>query len=215
MKIFLDSADVDEIKRANETGLLDGITTNPSKVAKTGKRFPDLVEEICKIVDGPVSAEAVAYETDEIVKKAEEISSIAPNVVVKVPMTHEGLKAALILEKEKGIRVNVTMVFSSAQACLAMKTGATFVSLVLSRLDKLDGGSELLVQDAVRIKHNFGFSSEILSASVKTKNHLGVCLRAGSDIVTIPESLFFEMFTHPLTDFGLAEFDEAWKHVKQ
>lgn len=214
MKIFLDTADIDAIKRANDTGLLDGITTNPSKIAETGRRFTEIIEEICSIVKGPVSAEAVAYETDEIVKKAVELSTIAPNVYIKVPMTVDGLRAASILEHEKNVRVNVTMIFSSTQTFLAMKTGASFVSIVLSRLDNIANESYILVGDAVTIKQNYRYTSEILAASLKTQNHVLECLRAGADIVTIPESLFFQMFKHPLTDQGLAEFDEAWKNVK-
>lgn len=215
MKIFLDTADIEAIKRANDTGLLDGITTNPSKVAETGRKFTDVVEEICKVVKGPVSAEAVAYTTDDIVAKSVEIAKIAPNVYIKVPMTVDGLRAAAILEQEKDVRVNVTMVFSSTQALLAMKSGATLVSIVLSRLDKYGNESALLVEDAMTIKENYGYASEVLAASLKTQNHMLDCLRAGVDIVTIPESLFFQMYEHPLTAQGLAEFDEAWKAVKQ
>lgn len=213
MKIFLDTADVEAIKRANDTGLLDGVTTNPTKVAETGKKFTKVIEEICSIVPGPVSAEAVAQRADDIVKEAEKLASIAPNVVNKVPMNVEGLKAAAVLENEKNIRVNVTMVFSADQATLAMKTGATFVSIVLSRLDKIGSESEILVDDVVTIKQNYGFSSEVLAASLKTRNHVLSCLRAGADIVSVPESLFFEMFHHPLTVHALAEFDEIWEKV--
>jgi len=213
MKIFLDTADIESIKRANDTGLLDGITTNPTKIVATGKRFTSVIEEICSIVSGPVSAEAVAYTAGDIVKEAQKLAAIAPNVVNKVPMNVEGLKAAAILEKEKDIRVNVTMVFSADQACLAMKTGATFVTIVLSRLDKIGSESRVLVEDTVQIKKNYGFSSGILAASLKTRNHVLSCLRAGADIVSVPESLFFEMFHHPLTDQALAEFDEDWEKV--
>lgn len=213
MKIFLDTADIESIKRANDTGLLDGITTNPTKIVATGKRFTSVIEEICSIVSGPVSAEAVAYTAGDIVKEAQKLAAIAPNVVNKVPMNVEGLKAAAILEKEKDIRVNVTMVFSADQACLAMKTGATFVTIVLSRLDKIGSESRVLVEDTVQIKKNYGFSSGILAASLKTRNHVLSCLRAGADIVTVPESLFFEMFHHPLTDQALAEFDEDWEKI--
>jgi transaldolase len=215
MKIFLDTADIESIKRANDTGLLDGITTNPAKIAATGKRFTEVIEQICSIVSGPVSAEAVAYTAEDIVKEAEKLAAIAPNVVNKVPMNIEGLRAAAILEKEKNIRVNVTMVFSADQACLAMKTGATFVSIVLSRLDKIGSESEILVRDTVQIKKNYGFTSGVLAASLKTRNHVLSCLRAGVDIISVPESLFFEMFHHPLTDHGLAEFDEDWKKISR
>jgi transaldolase len=213
MKIFLDTANVEEIRRANDTGLLDGVTTNPTKVAETGKKFTGVIEEICSIVSGPVSVEAIAHSAEDIVKEAEKLADIAPNVVNKVPMNVEGLKAATILEKEKDIRVNVTMVFSADQAALAMKTGATFVSIVLSRLDKIGSESALLVEDAVAIKRTYRFSSGILAASLKTRNHVLSCLRAGADVISVPESLFFEMFHHPLTANALAEFDRDWEKV--
>jgi transaldolase len=213
MRVFLDTADVEAIKKANDTGLLGGITTNPAKIAETGKRFTDVIEEICSIVSGPVSVEAVVHRAEDIVREAEKLAAIAPNVVNKVPMNVEGLKAAAILEKEKDIRVNVTMIFLADQAALAMMTGATFVSIVLSRLDAAGGESEFLVQDTVAIKNNYGFSSEVLAASLKTRNHVINCLRAGVDIISLPESLFFEMFDHPLTIKALAQFDEAWERV--
>ena len=213
MKLFLDTADVDAIRRANVTGLLDGISTNPMKIAETGKPFDSVIEEICAIVSGPVSAEAIAHSAQDIVREAEKLAAIAPNVVNKIPMNIEGLKAAAILEQKKDIRVNVTMVFSADQALLAMKTGATFVSIVLSRLDKIGSDSEILVDDTVTVKENYGFTSEVLAASLKTRNHVLSCMRYGADIISVPESLFFEMFHHPLTDQALAEFDEVWSKV--
>lgn len=215
MKIFLDTADIEAIRRANDTGLLDGITTNPMKIAETGEPFHSVIEKICSIVSGPVSAEAVAHTAEDIVREAEKLALIAPNVVNKVPMNVEGLKAAAILEQEKDIRVNVTMVFSADQALLAMKTGATFVSIVLSRLDKIGSESDILVDDTVAVKKNYGFTSEVLAASLKTRNHVLSCMRYGADIISVPESLFFEMFRHPLTDQALAEFDEVWQRVKK
>ena len=213
MKIFLDTADVEAIRRANDTGLLDGITTNPMKIAETGKNFYSVIEEICSIVPGPVSAEAVAHNAADIVREAEILAAIAPNVVNKVPMNVEGLKAAAVLEQEKDIRVNVTMVFSADQALLAMKTRATFVSIVLSRLDKIGGDSAMLVDDTVTVKENYGFISEILAASLKTRNHVINCMRYGADIISLPQSLFFEMFDHPLTVQALNEFDEIWEKI--
>jgi len=215
MKIFLDTADVETIRKANDTGLLDGITTNPMKIAETGNPFYGVIEEICSIVSGPVSAEAVAHRAEDIVREAEKLAAIAPNVVNKVPMNVEGLKAAAILEQEKDIRVNVTMVFSADQALLAMKTRATFVSIVLSRLDKIGSESDILVDDTVTVKENYGFASEILAASLKTRNHVLSCLRYGVDIISVPESLFFEMFQHPLTDQALAGFDEIWDKIRR
>ncbi|HAQ20531.1 MAG TPA: fructose-6-phosphate aldolase [Prolixibacteraceae bacterium] len=214
MKIFLDTADIESIKRANDTGLLDGITTNPSKVLESGKKFYDVIKEICQIVKGPVSAEAVAVKAEDIVKEAVIIAGIAPNVVIKVPMTHEGLKASFML-KEKGIKVNVTMVFAADQVLLALKTNPTFVSIVISRLDKIGGDVVALINDSVKIKQNYGFNGEILAASIKNRANVIDCMKAGIDIVTLPENIFFDMFNHPQTEYGLREFDVAWDNVKK
>ncbi|HEB32166.1 MAG TPA: fructose-6-phosphate aldolase [Spirochaetes bacterium] len=213
MKIFIDSADVDAIKEAADTGLVDGVTTNPTYIAKSGKNFKKVVEEICKIVPGPVSAEAMAETADGMIKEAVEIASIAPNVVVKIPMNIEGLKAVPVLEKQKNVKTNVTMIFSSTQAFLAMKAGASLVSIVLSRLDAIANESIVLVEDAVTIKQNYGYRSEVLAASMKTQNHVLECLRAGVDIVTIPTQLFFQMYRHTLTDTGLEAFRKDWEKV--
>lgn len=212
MKIFLDTADLEAIRKANDTGLLDGITTNPAKIAETGRKFTEVIEEICAIVKGPVSAEAVAHNCDEIVKEAVKLSEISPNVVNKVPMTAEGLKAARILE-EQGVKTNITMIFSPDQACLAMKTNAFLVSLVLSRIDSIGGSGRELVEAVVKIKRNYGFTSGVLAASLKTRNHVLDCMAAGADIISLPESLFFQMFEHPLTDQGLAGFDRVWEKI--
>ena len=212
MKIFLDTGDVEGIKRAHDTGLLDGVTTNPTHIAKTGRKFQDVVKEICGIVSGPVSVEAVAETAEDLVREAEKVARLAPNVAIKIPMTVDGLKAVPVLE-DKGIKCNVTMIFSATQSYLAMKTGATFVSIVISRLDAVCNEGDILISDAVTIKRNFGFNSEVLAGSLKTQNHVLSCLRAGVDIVTIPESLFFQMYKHPLTDVGLAQFAEDWEGV--
>jgi len=212
MKIFLDTGDVEAIKRAHDTGLLDGITTNPTHIAKTGRKFQDVVKEICGIVSGPVSVEAMADTAEGLVNEAQKAAQLAPNVAIKIPMTVEGLKAVPILE-DKGIKCNVTMVFSSTQTYLAMKAGATFVSIVISRLDAVCNEGDILISDAVTIKHNFDFASNVLAASLKTQNHVLSCLRAGVDIVTIPEFLFFQMYKHPLTDVGLAQFAKDWENV--
>jgi len=212
MKIFLDTGNVDGIKRANDTGLLDGVTTNPTHIAKTGRKFQQVVQEICAIVSGPVSVEAMGDAAEELVRAAETTAQLAPNVAIKIPMTIAGLKAVPILE-DKGIKCNVTMVFSSTQSFLAMKAGATFVSIVISRLDAVCNEGDILISDAVTIKQNFGFGSDVLAASLKTQNHVLACLRAGVDIVTIPESLFFQMYKHPLTDTGLAQFAQDWESV--
>jgi transaldolase len=215
MKIFLDTGDVAAIRQVAATGLLDGVTTNPSHIARTGRPFREAVKEICEIVGGPVSVEALAETAEAMVREAENLARIAPNIVVKIPMTIEGLKAVPILEREKQIKTNVTMVFSATQAFLAMKAGASFVSIVLSRLDAVGNESDILVQDAATIRNNYAFDSEIIAGSVKTQNHLLACLRAGIDIATIPPELFFQMFQHPLTDVGLAQFAKDWKKVPQ
>ena len=213
MKIFLDTADVEAVRRVHATGLLDGVTTNPSKVAETGRKFIEVVKEIASITPGPVSAEAMSETAEEMIEEARRISSIAPNVVVKIPMTVEGLKAIPVLEKEKNVKVNCTMTFSATQAFLAMKAGASFVTIVLSRLDAVASESESLICDAVTIRDNYGFDSQLIAGSVKTQNHILACLRAGVDIATIPEALFFQMFKHPLTDAALEEFAKDWKKV--
>jgi transaldolase len=192
---------------------VDGVTTNPTYIAKSGKNFKSVVEEICKIVPGPVSAEAMAETADGMVKEAVEIASIAPNVVVKIPMNVEGLKAVPVLEQQKNVKTNVTMVFSSTQAFLAMKAGASLVSIVLSRLDAIANESIILVEDAVAIKQNYGYRSEVLAASIKTQNHVLQCLRAGVDVVTMPPQLFFQMYKHNLTDAGLEAFRQDWEKV--
>jgi transaldolase len=215
MKLFLDTADPEAVARAHETGLLDGVTTNPSKVAATGRGFREVVTEICSITPGPVSAEAMRETAHGMIEEAPRIAAIAPNVVVKIPMTAEGLKAVPVLERDRGVKCNVTMAFSAAQAHLAMKAGASYVTVVLSRLDATGSESEILVRDAVTIKANYGFVTDIIAGSVKTQNHLLACLRTGVDIATIPESLFFAMFRHPLTDIALAQFAEDWKNVPE
>jgi transaldolase len=215
MKIFLDTGDVESVRRAAETGLLDGVTTNPSHIARTGRRFREIVQEICGIVAGPVSAEVLSETAEGMVREARDIAGIAPNVVVKIPMTIEGLQAVPVLEREHRIKTNVTMVFSSTQVFLAMKAGASFVSIVLSRLDAVGNESEILVRDAATIRNNYAFDSEIIAGSVKTQNHVLACLRAGIDIATMNPELFFQMFQHPLTDAGLAQFARDWAKVPQ
>jgi transaldolase len=212
MKIFLDTADVEAIRKANDTGLLDGVTTNPSKILQSGRRFTDVVAEIAKIVDGPVSAEAVAADAAGIVHEAKKIASIAPNINVKVPLTVEGLKAGKALE-ESGIKTNVTMVFSPDQALLAMKTNAFLVSIVLSRLDKIGGDVKALIEDTMAIKKHYGFRSQILAASIKTRKDALDCMRAGVDVISIPDDIFYGLFAHPQTVQGLEEFDLAWAKV--
>lgn len=214
MKLFLDTADVDAVRRAHDTGLLDGVTTNPAKIAESGRPFLEVVREIASITPGPVSAEAMSATADALVDEAVRLASLAPNIAVKLPMNVEGLKACRVLESEKNVKTNVTMIFSAPQAFLAMKAGATFVSIVLSRLDAVGNESEILVNDAAAIKQTYDFASEIIAGSVKTTSQVMACLRAGIDIATVGESVFFQLFRHPLTDVGLAQFAEVWKGVK-
>ena len=213
MKIFLDTGDAEAIRKAYDTGLIDGVTTNPSHIAKTQRKFNDVIEEICSIVSGPVSVEAVSDTTEKLIEDAVRLASIAPNVVIKVPMTVEGLRAVPILEEQKNVKTNVTMIFSSTQSFLAMKAGASFISIVLSRLDAVANESDILVEDAAIIRNNYGFDSEIIAGSIKTQNHILSCLRAGIDIATMNPNLFFQMFKHPLTDVGLAQFAIDWESV--
>ena len=213
MKIFIDSADVEAIRKANETGLVDGVTTNPSFIAKSGRKFTEVVKEICSFVKGPVSVEVMAETCEGMVDEAQKVAELAPNIVVKIPMTVEGMKAIPVLEQEKKIHTNVTMVFSSTQCFLAMKAGACFVSVVLSRLDAIASESIILLEDAVTIKNNYGFTSQVLAASLKTQNHVLASLRLGADIATMPDTLFFQLFKHPLTDAGLAAFMQDWGKV--
>jgi transaldolase len=213
MKIFLDTGDAEAIRKAYDTGLIDGVTTNPSHIAKTQRKFNDVIEEICSIVSGPVSVEAVSDTTEKLIEEAVRLASIAPNVVIKIPMTVEGLRAVPILEEQKNVKTNVTMIFSSTQSFLAMKAGASFVSIVLSRLDAVANESNILVQDAAIIRNNYGFDSEIIAGSIKTQNHILTCLRAGVDIATMNPDLFFQMFKHPLTTEGLDQFAKDWEKV--
>ena len=215
MKIFLDTADVAAIRRASATGLLDGVTTNPSHVAKAGRVFEDVIQEICTAVPDHVSVEAVADTTEGLVAEARRLAAFGKQIVIKLPMTPEGLCAVPVLEREHHIRTNVTMVFSPTQAVLAMKTGASFVSIVLSRLEAAAIESDRLIDDTLAFKRQYGFTSKIIAGSVKTQPTLLNCLRAGVDIATIPEDLFKIMWQHPLTEMGLAQFNRDWAQVKK
>jgi transaldolase len=213
MKIFLDTGDVEAIKKAYQTGLVDGVTTNPSHISKTGRKFEEVVKEIADIVPGPISAEAVSETADEMIEEAVQISKIAPNVIVKLPMGVEGLKAVPVLEKEKNVQINLTMCFSPTQALLAMKAGASYVSIVLSRLDAVANESFILVEDTMTAKINYGYESQIIAGSLKTQNHLLSSIRAGVDVATMNPNLFFQMYKHPLTDIALAQFAKDWEKV--
>jgi len=214
MKIFIDTANVDEIRKANELGIVDGVTTNPSLLAREKRRFDDLVREIAKIADFPVSIEAVSTEAEPMVKEARQLASIAPNIVVKIPMTENGLKAVKVLSKE-GIKTNVTLVFSTNQALLAAKAGATYVSPFIGRLDDLGHEGMQIIREIVQIYKNYGYKTEVIVASVRHPMHVIQAAMIGAHIATIPPNVIKLMVAHPMTDIGLQRFLEDWKKVTQ
>ncbi|MEZ5324756.1 MAG: fructose-6-phosphate aldolase [Verrucomicrobiales bacterium] len=211
MKFFVDSADVDAIREIAGTGLIDGVTTNPSFVACSGRPIKELIAEICSVVDGPVSAEVAATSTEEMVREGRILGSVAPNVAVKVPLTWEGLKACNVLTTE-GFMVNVTLCFSANQALMAAKAGATFVSPFVGRLDDLNiDGLDLIAEIRAIFDNYDALETEILCASVRTPNHVKQVALIGADIVTLPPEVFPTLVSHPLTDKGLAAFLEDWE----
>lgn len=214
MKIFADTANVDQIKRINEMGLIDGVTTNPTLIAKEGKDWETVEKQICAMVDGPVSAEVTATSCQEMVKQARQLSSWADNIVVKIPMTEEGLKAVNILSKEE-IKTNVTLVFSAVQGLLAAKVGATYVSPFIGRLDDIGADGVELVRQLRHIFDQYGYSTEIIAASIRHAQHVEQVALAGSDIATIPGDLIPKLWHHPLTDNGLARFEQDWAEFER
>jgi len=213
VKIFLDTASIDEIRQAASLGVLDGVTTNPSLVAKEGRDFHDILLEICGIVDGPVSAEVVATETEGMLREGRELAKIHPKIVVKIPMLPTGLRAIHQLKKE-GIRTNCTLIFSPNQALLAAKAGAAMVSPFIGRLDDASITGMDVIRDIAGIFANYDFETEILTASVRHPVHVIEAALAGSDIATIPYKVLEQMCKHPLTDIGLARFLADWEQVK-
>ncbi len=205
MKIFIDSADVAEIRDAAAMGLVDGVTTNPSLVAKTGRPFRKVIEEICEIVDGPISAEVFATATDAMLKEARELASWHPNVVVKIPLIPDGLKAVRVLTGE-GIRTNVTLCFSPTQGLRAAKAGATYISPFLGRIDDISGDGMELIGQLRQIYDNYGFATEVLAASIRHPKHVVDAAMIGADVATLPHSVILQLLKHPLTDAGLAKF---------
>jgi len=210
MKFFIDTANIEEIKKANELGMVDGVTTNPSLVAKEGREFRGLLEEICAIVDGPVSAEVVSVKAEDMITEARELAKVADNVVVKVPLIEEGLKATRALSRE-GIKVNVTLCFSPVQALMAAKAGASFISPFVGRLDDISQVGMELVDQIVTIYDNYGFETEIIVASVRNPTHVLDAALMGADIATIPYKVIAQLIKHPLTDIGLEKFLADWK----
>lgn len=212
MKIFLDTADVAEIRRAADAGLIDGVTTNPSLMAKVaGDRDPrELFEEICRTVDGPVSAEVVALEKDSMVAEGRRLSKIADNIVVKLPLTEDGLRACRQLTSE-GIRTNVTLCFSAPQAMMAAKAGATYISPFVGRLDDVGGEGMQLISQIRQIYDNYGVDTQILTASIRHPMHVVEAMLIGSDCGTLPPKVLYQLLSHPLTDAGLDAFLADWK----
>jgi len=212
MKLFLDSAHVEEVREAWSWGIIDGVTTNPSHIAKTGRRFREVVAEICEIVDGPISAEAVSLQADEIVKEAREIASIHPNIVVKVPLIKEGIKALKVLSQE-GIRTNLTLCFSANQALLAAKLGATYISPFVGRLDPVAHDGMELVRQIKTILDNYQFPSQIITSAVRHPMHVLEATLAGSHVATMAFDILEQLYDHPLTDSGLKQFLADWEKV--
>ena len=214
MKFFIDTANVDEIKKALALGMVDGVTTNPSLVAKESRPFNDILKEICALVEGPVSAEVVSLDAPGMVAEARELVKIAGNIVIKIPMIEEGLKAVKQLTGE-GIKTNVTLVFSATQALLAAKAGATFVSPFVGRLDEIAINGMDLIADIMAIYRNYGFTTEIIVASVRHPMHVVDAARIGADIATIPYKVIAQLAKHPLTDIGIQQFLADWEKRKK
>lgn len=210
MKFFLDTANIGEIKRVNDLGLCDGVTTNPSIIKKEGRDFEEVVKEICKLVDGPVSAEVTSYECEGMVEQARALSKWAENIVVKIPMTEEGLKAINILSKEK-IKTNCTLIFSVSQGLMAMKAGATYISPFMGRIDDMGESGAKLVSELRDVIDIYGYDSQIIAASIRHIGHLEEAALAGAHIATIPGTLFEKLWSHPLTDAGIESFKKDWE----
>ena len=214
MKFFIDTANVEEIKKANDMGVICGVTTNPSLIAKEGRDFTDVIKEITTIVDGPISGEVKATTTDAagMIAEGREIAAIHPNMVVKIPMTVEGLKAVKVLSEE-GIKTNVTLIFTPAQAILAARAGATYVSPFLGRLDDISSMGVTLIEEIVQIFDNYDLDTEIICASVRNPIHVIDCALAGADIATVPYKVIEQMTKHPLTDQGIEKFKADYEAV--
>lgn len=213
MKFFIDTANVDEIREINSWGVIAGVTTNPSLIAKSGRVFEDVVKEISEIVDGPISAEVTALNAQEMISQARELAKISKNIVIKIPMTDEGLKAVSVLASE-GIKTNVTLIFSASQAILAARAGASYVSPFIGRLDDIGQDGMELIRDLADIFAIYGLETEIIAASVRHSTHVLECMKAGADIATVPYKVFKQMLVHPLTESGIEKFLEDFKSVE-
>ncbi|PID76156.1 MAG: fructose-6-phosphate aldolase [Desulfobacterales bacterium] len=211
MKFFIDTANLEEIREGVAMGMVDGVTTNPSLVAKEDKPFEDIIKDICEVVDGPVSAEVVSLDAEGMIKEAKELVKISDNIVIKIPMIVEGIKAVKLLSSE-GIKTNVTLVFSATQALLAAKAGATYVSPFVGRLDDIGTPGMDLISDIVTIYDNYGYQSEIIVASVRSPQHVMDSALIGADIATIPLKVIKQLTKHPLTDKGMEQFLADWEN---
>ena len=214
MKLFIDTANVDEIREANDLGVICGVTTNPTLIAREGRDFKEVVREISTIVDGPISAEVISDDHDGMIREARELSAIHSNIVIKIPMTLEGLKAVKVLSRE-GIHTNVTLIFSAAQALLAARAGATYVSPFLGRLDDIGMPGMDLVEEIVEIFSIHNIKTEIIAASIRSQMHVIDAARAGANIATIPYKVILQMAKHPLTDAGIERFMHDWENQKK
>jgi transaldolase len=214
MKFFIDSADLDAISELADIGLVDGVTTNPSIIAKSGRDFKTVIKEICALTNGHVSAEVVATEAEEMIREGRTLRTIADNVCVKLPLTLDGLKACKTLSSE-GIPTNVTLCFSPNQALLAAKVGATYISPFIGRLDDITLDGMELIQDIREIYDNYGYETEVLAASIRSVNHVKDCALVGADVITAPPAVIKNLANHPLTDKGLAAFLKDWEKTGQ
>ncbi len=214
MKFFIDTANVDDIRKANDMGVICGVTTNPSLIAKEGRNFNEVIKEITSIVDGPISGEvkATTVDAEGMIAEGREIAAIHPNMIVKIPMTVEGLKAVKVLSAE-GIKTNVTLIFSANQALLAARAGATYVSPFLGRLDDISSPGIELIEHIVQIFSNYDIETEIIAASIRNTVHVTECALAGADIATVPYAVIEQMTKHPLTDQGIVKFQEDYRKV--
>ena len=214
MMFFADTADTDEIRELVSMGLIDGVTTNPSLIARSGRDFKEVVQEICKLVEGPVSAEVTALEADGMISEGRHLAELAPNIAVKVPLTWDGLKACRALT-QGGTMVNVTLCFNANQALLAARAGATFVSPFIGRLDDMGMDGMEVIEEIRAIFDNYDFSTEILAASIRTVNHVKMSALAGADVATVPPATLKSLVKHPLTDKGVEQFTADWKKTGQ
>jgi len=212
MRIFIDTADIGAIKEYASIGIIDGVTTNPSLIAKTGRKFEDVVHEICAVVDGPISAEAIATESGPMIEEARKLAKIHKNIVVKIPMTAEGLKTVRTVSAE-GIKTNVTLCFSSPQALLAAKAGATYISPFVGRLDDIAADGMGVIEEIVEIYDNYGFETQVLVASIRNPLHFVEAARMGAHVATVPPNVLGQLLKHPLTDLGIGEVLEDWAKV--